>query len=187
MQSRSENLISNFFVWQSIKWSNVLEVEGTEHVDLSPESSTLDFSLTNREGNGTIAIKDAEEPFEICLSISPSSEENNRKLRFVLPIFDGKDDFLVYHHLTLDKEGSAVKVDLIPGEDAKDYVLFYGVGFKPALRVFDGCVFLKDLEDNEGNQFEFNDHQKNFTSLLVMDVFEHLIETIYCVLKMKVL
>lgn len=135
-----------------MKWSNIFEVEGTENVDLSPESSTLDFSLTNREGNDSLKIKDAEEPFEVCLSISPSSsEEKDYKLRYVLPKFDEKDDFLVYHQLTLDKEGSAVKMDLVPIEDANAYVLFYAVGFKPALTVFDGRSFLKDSKANEGN------------------------------------
>ena len=127
-----------------------MELEGAEDIGLSPESSTLDFSLTNREGNASIQVKDAEEPFEVCLSISPSSEGSDQELKHVIPDFEGKDDFLVYHQLTLDKEGIAIKVDLKPDEDAHLYVLFYGVGFKPALRVYDGRMFLKDLEDNGG-------------------------------------
>lgn len=146
------------FTSQSVQWSKTLELEGAEEVGLSPESSTLDFSLTNREGNASIQVKDAEEPFEICLSISPSSSESDQKLKHVIPDFEGKDDFLVYHQLTLDKEGGAVKVDLKPTEDAHLYVVLYGVGYKPALRAYDGREFLKDLENTNGKELSVFAH-----------------------------
>lgn len=143
--------INNFsFFTQTVKWSSILEVDGTENVDLSPEASTLDFSLTNREGNANLDVNNTEEPFEICLSVSPPAEESSEKLRYVMPNFGEKEDFLVYHQLTLEKEGSAVKMEFIPGEDADFFVLFYGVGYKPSLLVYDGRMFLKDLENNEG-------------------------------------
>ncbi|GFS88435.1 uncharacterized protein NPIL_89921 [Nephila pilipes] len=135
-----------------VKWSNILETEGTEAVSLSSDSNTLDFSLTNRDGNSTLKMIDTAEPFEICLGISPPSDDGRgNKLRHVQPSFGGKDEFLVYHQLTIDKSGAAVKVEFIPDEKPLSFVFFYGVGYKPSLLVYDGRVFLKSLKTDGGN------------------------------------
>ncbi|GFU56005.1 uncharacterized protein TNCV_1557591 [Trichonephila clavipes] len=164
-------------ICQVVKWSNILETEGTEAVSLSSDSNTLDFSLTNRNGNDTLKMKDTAEPFEICLGISPPSDDDRgSKLRHVQPSFNGKDEFLVYHQLTIDKSGAAMKVEFIPDEKPLSYVFFYGVGYKPSLLVYDGRVFLKNLKteggkyqlllitfeyshiDNEINDYRFDNH-----------------------------
>ncbi|GFS42898.1 uncharacterized protein TNIN_93671, partial [Trichonephila inaurata madagascariensis] len=136
----------------AVKWSNILQTEGTEAVSLSSDSNTLDFSLTNRNGNDTLKMKDTAEPFEICLGISPPSDDDRgNKLRHVHPSFNGKDEFLVYHQLTIDKSGAAMKVEFVPDEKPLSYVFFYGVGYKPSLLVYDGRVFLKSLKQKEVN------------------------------------
>ncbi|GIX94092.1 uncharacterized protein CDAR_394601 [Caerostris darwini] len=130
-----------------VKWSNILETEGTESVGLSSDSNTLDFSLTNRNGNETLKIKDAAEPFEICLGTSESSEgAGNTRLRHVQPNFGDKDEFLVYHQLTVDKKGMAVKVQFTPDEKSTPFVFFYGVGYKPSLLVYEERLFIGNLK-----------------------------------------
>ncbi|GBN24283.1 hypothetical protein AVEN_51294-1 [Araneus ventricosus] len=136
-----------------VKWSNILETEGTEGVSLSAESNTLDFSLTNRAGNTTLKLRDTPEPFEVCLGMSQSSGDSaGSRLRHVAPSFGDKDDFLVYHQLTIDKSGAAVKVEFVPDEKSSSFVFFYGVGYKPSLLVYDGRVFLADLQAEGGRQ-----------------------------------
>ncbi|CAL1301078.1 unnamed protein product [Larinioides sclopetarius] len=134
-----------------VKWSGILETEGTEDVSLSAESNTLDFSLTNRAGNSTLKLRDTPEPFEVCMGMSQSSGESaGSGLRHVAPSFGGKDDFLVYHQLTIDESGAAVKVEFAPDEKSSPFVFFYGVGYKPSLLVYDGRVFVADLQTEGG-------------------------------------
>lgn len=135
---------------QAVKWSSILEVHGAGNIHLSPGSSSLDFSLTNREGDETLDVNDTAEPFEICLATSPHSEENSENLQYVIPDFKGKDDFLIYHQVVFEKEGAAVKVDFLPDADAEDYVLLYGIGYKPSLSAYEGREFLKYFNSSEG-------------------------------------
>nr|XP_042904172.1 uncharacterized protein LOC107445474 [Parasteatoda tepidariorum] len=139
----------------SVKWSSILETEGTDDVSLSADSSSLDLSLTNREGNETLKIENAEDPFEICLSLTPPSDDGAGRrtpMRFVKPSFTNNDDFLVYHHLSISGSGAAVKVEFRPEEQNSPFVFFYGVGYKPSLSIHDGKEFMKN-SPKEGDSY----------------------------------
>ncbi|XP_055951689.1 uncharacterized protein LOC129987779 [Argiope bruennichi] len=134
-----------------VKWSGILETEGTEDVNLSADSNTLDFSLTNRDGNSTLEVRNTPEPFEICLGVSQSSgDKAGNRLRHVVPSFGDKDGFLVYHQLTIDTSSPAVRVEFVPDEKSSPFVFFYGIGYKPSLLIYDDRVFLADLQPEGG-------------------------------------
>ncbi|XP_054724298.1 location of vulva defective 1-like [Uloborus diversus] len=140
----------------SVLWSSILEVDGADDVNLSPESSTLDFSLTNHEGNASLEVKNLKEPIEICLSLTPPSEDkdfNVNSMQRIKPDFNGKDDFLVYHKVRVDKLGTVVKMEFISAEKEGNFVFLYAVGFKPALKAHDGKYFSQSSAAGGGTTF----------------------------------